>query len=369
MLPHPLIPPSTLHTFLRPFTFPHMPQLHPLTEPPLTPPYPPPPPPPPQPITIHPHSTICEIHSHHKQRAAFPHSHMRCYHPLLPTRPHTPDILHLPQPPPYTNTARHAELFLNQLPTPLRHPPPSPALLLRPDSPFSSKHLIHASQRHSILFSIPVPHTKPIPRPIPAIPERASQTIHYPPCRETHVPQTAHRPLRLVVRLTPLVHPQPELFPHSPHHPFVTHPPRDTIPLHAYHLAHPVCELPIRYLNTEPLSHSPSTRFFPNPASLLIPALPHNLVRYTSAIPLSSPPPFVPNTVRPPLLLLPPLITLSRPRPTLHLPSHSPSLTPFLTALAPLRAVVLTTSRPTARPPIASCRTLSPHVTPRSPQS
>ena len=343
VLGHRVMAPSTLGTFLRGFTFGHVRQLDRLTERALTRAWAAGAGPGAQPMTIDLDSTICEVHGHHKQGAAFGHSRVRGYHPLLATRADTGEVLHVRQRRGSANTARGAERFVNELAGRLRRAGASGALVLRADSGFWSKQVIGACQRHRIRFSIAVRGTKPIRRAIAAIPEGAWQTIDYPAGGEAQVAETAHRGLRLVVRRTRLVGAQAELFPDWRHHAFVTDRPGEAIALDADHRAHAVCELAIRDLKAEGLAHSPSGRFFANAAWLVIAALAHNLVRWTSAIGLGAPGPLVAKTVRRRLLVLPGRITRSGRRATLHLPSDWPWRAGFLTALGRLRAVVLTT--------------------------
>jgi Transposase DDE domain group 1 len=344
VLGHRVMAPSTLGTFLRGFTFGHVRQLDRLAEAALARAWAAGAGPGATPMTIDVDSTICEVHGHAKQGAAYGHSRVRGYHPLLATRADTGEVLHARQRRGSANTARGAERFVNELGGRVRRAGATGPLTIRADSGFWSKRVIGACQRHKIRFSIAVRSRDPgIARAIAAIAEADWLPIDYSLGGEAQVAETAYRDLRLVVRRTRLVGAQAELFPDWRHHAFVTDRPGEAIALDADHRAHAVCELAIRDLKAEGLAHSPSGRFFANAAWLVIAALAHNLVRWTSAIGLGAKGPLVAKTVRARLLVLPGRITRSGRRATLHLPSDWPWRAGFLTALGRLRAVVLTT--------------------------
>lgn len=343
VLGHRVMAPSTLGTFLRGFTFGHVRQLDRLAERALARAWAAGAGPGAGPMTIDGDSTICGVHGYEKQGASYGHTRVRGYHPLLATRADTGEVLHVRQRRGSANTARGAERFVNELAGRVRRAGATGSLTIRADSGFWSKRVIAACRRHRIRFSIAVRGTAPIRRAIAAIAEGAWQAIDYTTGGVAEVAETAHEGMRLVVRRTRIEADQAELVPNWRHHAFVTDREGEAVSLDADHRAHAVCELAIRDLKAEGLAHSPSGRFFANAAWLVIAALAHNLVRWTSAIGLGARGPLVAKTVRHRLLVLPGRITRSGRRATLHLPSDWPWRAGFLTALGRLRQVVLTT--------------------------
>jgi DDE family transposase len=85
VLGHRVMAPSTLGTFLRAFTFGHVRQLDRLTEQLLTRAWAAGAGPDDGPMTIDLDSTVCEVHGHHKQGAAYGYTHTLGYHPLVAT--------------------------------------------------------------------------------------------------------------------------------------------------------------------------------------------------------------------------------------------------------------------------------------------
>ena len=123
VLGHRVVAPSTLGTFLRSFTFGHVRQLDRGTEQLLGRAYRRRRPwreagagPGVKPMTIDVDSTICEVHGHHKDGAAYGYTRVPGYHPLLATRADTGELLHLRMRKGSANTARGAERFINELP-------------------------------------------------------------------------------------------------------------------------------------------------------------------------------------------------------------------------------------------------------------
>jgi len=59
-------------------------------------------------MTIDLDSTVCEVHGHHKQGAAYGYTHTLGYHPLVATRADSGEVLHARQRAGRANTARRA---------------------------------------------------------------------------------------------------------------------------------------------------------------------------------------------------------------------------------------------------------------------
>ncbi len=94
VLSHRVMAPSTIGTWLRQFTFGHLRQLDRVTEVALTRAWKAGASPGEQPMFIDMDSTICEVHGHQKEGAAYGYTHTLGYHPLVATRADTGEMLH-----------------------------------------------------------------------------------------------------------------------------------------------------------------------------------------------------------------------------------------------------------------------------------
>src|SRR6266508_2545028 len=260
------------------------------------------------PMTMDLDSTVCEVHGHAKQGAAYGYTHALGYHPLLATRADTGEVLHARQRTGRAKTAR-------------------------------------ACRRHQIRYSITVRQTKPIRAAIAAIQEDAWVDIIYPDGGVAQVAETRYQGDRLIVRRTRLVGAQAELFPTWRYHAFVTDRVGTTVELDQDHRRHAVVELCIRDLKAGAgLRHCPSGKFNANAAWLVIATLAHNLLRWVAAIGLGARGELVvAKTLRRTLLALPGRITRSARRLILHLPAGWPWAPWFELALARLRCVAYAT--------------------------
>jgi hypothetical protein len=115
VLGHRVMAPSTLGTFLRSFTFGHVRQLDRLTEQILTRAWSAGAGPGDGPMTIDLDATVCEVHGHHKQGAAYGYPHTLGDHPLLATRADSGEVLHARQRSGRANTARGTARFVDEL--------------------------------------------------------------------------------------------------------------------------------------------------------------------------------------------------------------------------------------------------------------
>ena len=95
VLAHRVLAPSTLGTFLRSFSFGHVRQLDRLSEIAMTRAWALGAGPGGRPMTIDIDSTICGVHGHAKQGAAYGYTKVLGYHPLLATRAQTGEVLHV----------------------------------------------------------------------------------------------------------------------------------------------------------------------------------------------------------------------------------------------------------------------------------
>jgi hypothetical protein len=345
VLSHRVMAPSTLGTFLRSFTFGHVRQLDQAAETILARAWAAGAGPGDGPLTIDIDSTICEVHGHHKDGAAYGYTRQLGYHPLLATRADTGETLHLRMRKGSANTARGAERFVNETAGRVRRAGATGPLALRADSGFWSAKVIGACRRHDLRFSITVRQTTPVTAAIAAIDEAAWTAIDYPDGGLAQVAETTLGGAaggRLIVRRTRLVGTQATLWPDWRHHAFVTDRQGTVVELDADHRRHAVCELAIRDLKDGAgLCHCPSGVFLANAAWALIATLAHNLVRWVAALGLGTHQQVVAKTIRRRFINLPGRLTRSARRRVLHLPRSWPWAQQFLAGLTRLRAVPL----------------------------
>jgi hypothetical protein len=342
VLGHRVMAPSTLGTFLRSFTFGHVRQLDRVAELVMSRAWAAGGGPGTQPMTIDLDSTICEVHGHHKQGAAYGYTRQLGYHPLLATRADTGEVLHARQRTGRAASGRGAERFVVELAGRVRRAGATGALTLRADSGFWSAKVLAACRRHGVRFSITVRQTSTVAAAIAAIGEHAWTDIDYPNGGAAQVAETTLGGDRLIVRRTRLVGPQASLWPDWRYHAFVTDRQGSTVELDADHRRHAVCELAIRDLkHGAGLRHCPSGNFLANAAWLVIATLAHNLLRWVATIGLGSSDLVTAKTLRRRLLHLPGRLTRSARRRLLHLPTDWPWATQFLRALTRLRAIPL----------------------------
>jgi hypothetical protein len=134
VLGHRVMAPSTLGTFLRAFTFGHVRQLDRLTEQVLARAWAAGAGPGDGPMTMDLDSTVCEVHGHAKQGAAYGYTHTLGYHPLVASRADTGEVLHARQRTGRANTARGTARFVDELAARVRRAGASGELTMRMDS-------------------------------------------------------------------------------------------------------------------------------------------------------------------------------------------------------------------------------------------
>ena len=146
--------PSTLGTFLRAFTFGHVRQLDKVLGEALRRAWRAGAGPGGSAVTIDLDSTICEVHGHKKQGAAYGYTRVLGYHPLLATRADTGEILHARLR--KGSSQRGAKRFVEELIARTRRAGATGALVMRADSGFWSYALIDTLTRLRVGFSITV---------------------------------------------------------------------------------------------------------------------------------------------------------------------------------------------------------------------
>ena len=212
VLPHKVMAPSTLGTFLRCFDFGHIRQLDQLAEAMLTRAWSAGAGPGAGPMTVDVDSTICPVHGDEKQGAAFGYTHVLGYHPLLATRADTGEVLHVRFRKGSAGSGRGAERFVRELVgrSPARRA--AGPLTLRADSGFYSRHVVKACRDHDVRYSITAPQNPGVQRAIVGIDEESWIPIDYTEGGEAWVAETTYGDgHRLVVRRTRLADPQPAL--------------------------------------------------------------------------------------------------------------------------------------------------------------
>ncbi|MGH9258392.1 MAG: IS1380 family transposase, partial [Acidimicrobiales bacterium] len=353
VLPFRVMAPSTLGTFLRSFTFGHVRQLDAVIAEALRRAWRLGAGPTDETMTIDVDSTICEVHGHLKQGAAYGYTRTLGYHPLLATCAETGEVLHARLR--KGSSQRGAKRFVEELVARCRRAGAPAALCLRADSGFWSHGLIDTLARLGVGWSITVTINPSVRAVIDAIAPDAWVPISYPDGGEAAVAETTYvtgrghrqRSYRLVVRRTRLTDPaQQALWPDWSYHAFVTSSIAETVTADRFHRDHARVELAIRDLKEGAgLEHCPSGRFFANAAWLACGVLAHNLIRWTDQLggtrhgdQLT-----VARTVRARLIALPGRLVNRSGRPTLRLPAHWPWASAFTTALGRIRNLPLVT--------------------------
>lgn len=351
VLPFRVMAPSTLGTFLRSFTFGHVRQLDRALGEALRRAWRLGAGPGDQRMTIDLDSTICEVHGKAKQGAAYGHTRVLGYHPLLATRADSGEILHARLR--KGSSQRGAKRFVEELIARVRRAGATGPLVVRGDSGFWSWALIDTLVRLKVGHTITVSVKTQVKACIDAIDDAVWHPIDYPAGGEAQVAETryvtgrrgGHRELRLVVRRTRLSDPtQAQLWPDWRYHAFITNLDIPVVEIDAFHRDHATVELAIRDLKDGAgLEHCPSGHFFANAAWLACGVLAHNLYRWTIAIGdlRSGGELTVARTVRTRLLALPGRLVNRAGRWILRLPARWPWAEQFLAALARLRAMPL----------------------------
>ena len=337
VLPHRVMAPSTLGTFLRSFSFGHVRQLDAVAETLLTRAWALGAGPGEAPMTIDLDSTICEVHGSAKQGAGYGYTGVLGYHPVLATRADTGEVLHLRFRKGSANTQRGAQRFVREVVGRVRRAGASGPLTLRADSGFHSQYVVRACRDHDVRYSITVRQTPSIARAIEGIDEATWTGIDYTTNGEAWVAETNYQDQRLIVRRTKLHEPRPALFPEYRYHAFLTDREAGATFLDADHRRHAVVELAIRDLKEgSGLEHCPSGDFNANAAWAVLTSIAHNLLRWVGALGLEMTGPLIAKTIRRKFITVPGRLTTSARRRRLHLPTNWPWATQWSQCFARL---------------------------------
>ncbi len=352
VLPFRVLAPSTLGTFLRSFTFGHLRQLDRAAELALGRAWSVGAAPDAAEMTVDLDSTVCEVWGKSKGGAAYGHTGVLGYHPLVAIRDDTGEVLHSRMR--SGSSRRGHSRFASETLARLRRLAPDAAVTVRADAGVFSYELIDALAARDARHSITVTQNPKVKAAIAAIDEADWAPIAYTRGGEAQVAETTittgrrdgrgPRELRLVARRSRLTGPQRELWPNWRHHAFVTdRDDLDACAADAYHRAHARVELAIRDLKDTGLRHCPSGRFFANGAWLACAALAHNLARWTARLGRIHPSAQLTAaaTIRNRLLTIPGRLLNHSRRHKLRLPARWPWARTFTTALEHLRNLPL----------------------------
>jgi hypothetical protein len=285
VLPHRVMAPSTLGTFLRSFTFGHVRQLDSVLGEALRRAWSLGGGPKSQRLVIDIDSTICEVCGKAKGGAGYGYTRVLGYHPILATRAETGEVLHARMRKGSAGSSRGARHFIAELVARVRRAGASGELVMRFDSGFWSNDTMAALRRLDVRFTMGVRMQKPVVGVISAIDEEAWRPVAYTAGGEAEVAEGDYRGLRLIVRRTRLTGPQATLWPDWRHFAFLTDLEGDALEIDAFHRQHAVVELAIRDLKEGAgLSHIPSGSFNANAAWLLCAVLAHDLIRWTAIL-------------------------------------------------------------------------------------
>jgi DDE family transposase len=344
VLPHRVMAPSTLGTFLRSFTFGHVRQLEAVVGETLRRAWTMGAGPGKGRLVVDVDSTICEVAGKAKQGAAFGYTKVLGYHPILATRAETGEVLHARMRKGSANTARGAGRFIEELVARVRRAGAAGEIVLRVDSGFWSKDTIATLARLDVRYTMTVrTGNSAVAKTIAAIDEEAWADIDYTPDGQAQVAETTYKGRRLIVRRTRLTdRAQRRLWPDWRHHAFLTDLVGATAEVDAFHRRHAEVELAIRDLKEGAgLEHVPSGHFSANGAWLCCAVLAHNLLRWSVTLGRRSPIDelVVSRTVRTRLIAIPARLVNRAGTPTLRGPLHWPWAGWFISRLAALRAL------------------------------
>ena len=165
-------------------------------------------------MTVDLDSTVCEVCGRAKHGAAYGHTGVICYHPLVAVRSDTGEILHSRMR--KGSSQRGHQRFAAETIGRVRRAAGRPAMkvTVRADSGFFSYEMIETLTGHNAFYSITVPQNPKVKAAIEAIDESAWQPIAYTRGGEAQVAETTidtgrrgggePRRLRLAVRRTRL---------------------------------------------------------------------------------------------------------------------------------------------------------------------
>jgi hypothetical protein len=343
VLPHRVMAPSTLGTFLRAFTFGHVRQFEKVIGDALGRAWSLGAGPGERQLVVDIDSTIREVFGKLKGGAAYGYTKVLGYHPILATRADTGEILHARLRKGSANTARGTKRFVEELVARLRRAGASGHIIMRFDSGYWSNETIGVLGRLGVSFTMAVrTGTKAIDSAIAAIEESSWIAIAYPFGGEAMVAETTYKGRRLVVRRTRLVGAQAKLWPDWRHFAFLSDLSGSAVELDAFHRRHAVVELCIDdWKEGAGMEHCPSGDFSANAAWMCCAVLAHNLIRWSAGLGglVEADTLVVAATLRTRYFSVPARLVNRSGTPTLRGPTQWPWASSFTKALTNLRAV------------------------------
>ena len=355
VLPFEVMAPSTVGSFLRSFTFGHVRQLDKAAEQALARAWSVGAAPDVAEMTLDLDSTICEVCGKAKHGAAYGHTGVLGYHPLVAVRADTGEVLHSRMR--SGSSQRGHEHFAREALARVRRLAADASVTVRADSGFFSYDMIAAIGAHGASYSITIPQNAKVKAANEAIDDDDWAPIAYTRGGEAQVAETTidtgrrgdklrgpdgePAKLRLITRRSRLLGAQGELWPDWRYHSFLTdRADLDPVAADAYHRAHATVELAIRDLKENAgLSRCPSGQFPANGAWLACCVLAHNLARWTARLGRAHPTRqlTVAATIRNRLLAMPGRLVNHSRQHILRLPLNWPWQNTFTTALAHTR--------------------------------
>ncbi len=342
VLPHRVMAPSTLGTFLRAFTFGHVRQLDRVLAETLSRAWSLGAGPGENRMVVDLDSTICEVCGRAKQGAGYGYTKRFGYHPLLATRAATGEVLHARMRRGAANTQRGTKRFIEELVARLRRAGATGELIMRFDSGFWSNATIATLEHLDVGYTMGVRMVKSVVSAVSAIDEVSWTPIEYTADGEAEVAECIYKGRRLIVRRTRLVGRQATLWPEWRHFAFVTDLRGDPVDVDAFHRAHATVELAIKDLKEGAgMEHVPSGNFNANAAWLVCAVLAHNLIRWAALLGELTPEDqlVVARTIRTRFLSVPGSLVNRSGRPTLRAPLEWPWAEAFCRALDLLRSL------------------------------
>ncbi len=342
VLPHRVMAPSTLGTFLRSFTFGHIRQLDRVLAEALRRAWSLGAGPGEDRLVVDLDSTICPVCGKAKHGAGYGYTNELGYHPLLATRAGTGELLHVRMRKGSANTQRGTKRFVEELVARLRRAGATGELIMRFDSGFWSNATIAALGRLDVGYTMGVRMVKTVVTAVWAIDEESWTPIDYTCDGIAEVAECLYAGRRLIVRRTRLVGRQATLWPEWRHFAFLTDLEGDPVDVDAFHRGHATVELAIKDLKEGAgMEHVPSGNFNANAAWLVCATLAHNLLRWTAMLGEITPDEqlVVARTIRTKFLSVPGRLVNPGGRPTLRAPLEWPWAKAFERALDLLRAL------------------------------
>ena len=342
VLPHRVMAPSTLGTFLRCFTFGHVRQLDAVLAEALRRAWALGAGPGADRVIVDLDSTICPVCGKAKHGAGYGHTNELGYHPLVATRAGSGELLHVRMRKGSANTQRGARRFISELVARLRRAGATGELVMRFDSGFWSNATIATLEGLGVGYTMGIRMVKSVVSAVSAIDETSWTPIDYTMGGLAEVAECLYKGRRMVVRRTRLVGRQAMLWPEWRHFAFLTDQKGTAVEVDAFHRAHATVELAIKDLKEGAgLEHVPSGHFNANAAWLVCAALAHDLIRWSAMLGelVDADHLVVARTFRTRFLSVPARLVRPSGKPTLRGPLAWPWAKEFTRALDLLRAL------------------------------